>query len=55
MSPSVTVKGNDLYNNQDLDFATAVSVACSTPAALTSGGGPATPSSGVATLQHLEV
>ena len=53
MAPAVTVKGVDANNNQDLDFATPVSVACSTPAALTSGGGPIAPSAGVATFSAL--
>jgi hypothetical protein len=50
MSPAVTVRGDDANNVKDLDFATNVSVVCSTPAALTAGGGPITPSVGVATF-----
>ena len=50
MSPAVTVRGDDANNVKDLDFAINVSVVCSTPAALTAGGGPITPSAGVATF-----
>lgn len=35
MSPAVTVKGEDVNLNQDLDLITTITVACSTPAALT--------------------
>ena len=50
MSPSVTVIGQDANNNVDLDFSAAVTLVCSTPAALTSGAGPVTASGGTATF-----
>lgn len=53
MSPAVTVRGYDVNNIQDINFATNVSVTCSTPAALTAGGGPVTPSSGIATFSGI--
>lgn len=53
MSPAVTVRGDDANNNTDLDFATNVSVVCSTPAALTAGSGPVSPASGIATFSSI--
>jgi hypothetical protein len=50
MTPAVTVRGNDINAIQDLDFTASISLACSTPAALTSGGGPVSTSAGVATF-----
>jgi hypothetical protein len=53
MSPAITVKGLDANDNQDLDFNTPVTIACSTPAALTTNPSPVTPSSGMATFNAL--
>lgn len=50
MIPSVTVLGQDANNNTDLDFSTAVTLVCSTPAALTAGAGPVSASGGTATF-----
>jgi hypothetical protein len=38
MSPSITVKAVDVNANTDVDFVSAITLTCSTPAALTSGG-----------------
>lgn len=53
MSPSVTVAAIDNNKNQDLDWAVASSVACSTPAALTGNPVGGTISSGLTTIGSL--
>ena len=50
MSPAVTVRGNDNNLIQDLDFSASITLTCSTPAALTSGGGPVSTSASVASF-----
>ena len=53
MTPAVTVVGLDNNKVTDLDQATSVSVACSTPSALSGNPVSATPSSGIATFGSL--
>lgn len=50
MVPAVTVVAVDAHSKTDLDFIAPVTLTCSTPGALTSGGGPITPSLAVATF-----
>lgn len=50
MVPAVTVVAVDANSKTDLDFISPVTLTCSTPGALTSGGGPITPSLAVATF-----
>ena len=53
MTPPVTVAAVDIYNKSDLDFTANVTLTCSAPGALTSGGGPIAPVSGIATFPAL--
>ncbi len=53
MSPSVTIAAIDNNKNQDLDWATASSVACSTPSALTGNPVSGSISSGTTTIGAL--
>ncbi len=49
MSPAVTVIAQDANNNVDINFTSDVTLTCSTSGALSSGGGPVTPTTNTGT------